>query len=85
MLIDVDEGAYGVVFPDIPGFGAMGGTLDETLLNAKSALLDYTIEAERDGEELTPPSSVRSIEVPAGNKVVSIPLASHPAEAFALD
>ena len=25
-LIDGDEGAYGVVFPDIPGVGAMGHT-----------------------------------------------------------
>ena len=47
-LIEGEEGAYGVVFPDIPGVGAMGDTVDEALLNAKEALLDYAIEAERD-------------------------------------
>ena len=47
-LIEGEEGAYGVVFPDIPGVGAMGDTVDEVLLNAKEALLDYAIEAERD-------------------------------------
>ena len=33
-LIDGDEGAYGVVFPDIPGVGAMGHTVDEALGHA---------------------------------------------------
>ena len=28
-LIDSDEGAYGVVFPDILGVGVMGDTVDE--------------------------------------------------------
>lgn len=84
-LIDGDEGAYGVIFPDIPGVAAMGDTLDEALVNAEAALLDYAIESEKDGEELAPPSPIHSVEAPIGNRVVSIPLASHPAEALALD
>ena len=59
-LIDGDEGAYGVVFPDVPGVGAMGNTIDEALLNAEDALRDYAIEAERDGEELAVPSPFHS-------------------------
>ena len=73
-LIDGSEGAYGVVFPDIPGVGAMGDTVDEALLNTKAVLRDYAIETERDGEELATPSPFQSIETPAGNQLVSIPL-----------
>ena len=73
-LIDGDNGAFGVVFPDIPGVGAMGHTVDEALLNAEDALRDYAIEAEKDGEELARPSHFRSIETPRGSQLTSIPL-----------
>ena len=73
-LIDGDEGAYGVVFPDVPGVGAMGNTIDEALLNAEDALRDYAIEAERDGEELAVPSPFQAIQTPTGTQLVSIPL-----------
>ena len=73
-LIDGDEGAYGVVFPDIPGVGAMGHTVDEALLNAEDALRDYATETERDGDELALPSPFQTIETPIGNQLVSIPL-----------
>ena len=73
-LIDGDEGAYGVVFPDIPGVGGMGATIDEALVNAEAALQDYAIEAEKDGENLIPPSPFQTIETPKGNQLVSIPL-----------
>lgn len=60
-LIDGSEGAYGVVFPDLPGCVAMGGTLDEAMVAASEALGDWinTVEASghvapaaRTGEEL---------------------------------
>ena len=73
-LIDGEEGAYGVVFPDIPGVGAMGHTVDEALLNAEDALRDYVIEAEKDGEELAQPSAFQSIDTPKGSQLTSIPL-----------
>ncbi len=73
-LMDGDEGGYGVVFPDIPGIGAMGATVDEALLNAEAALRDYAIETEKDGEKLVCPSPFQSVETPAGNQLVSIPL-----------
>ena len=73
-LMDGDEGAYGVVFPDIPGVAAMGRTVDEAMLNAEAALQDYAIEADRDGEALASPSPFQSIETPGGNQLVSIPL-----------
>ena len=73
-LIDGEEGAYGVVFPDIPGVGAMGYTVDEALVNAEQALRDYAAETSRDCEELAPPSPFESIETQDGKKLVYIPL-----------
>lgn len=73
-LIDGEEGAFGVVFPDIPGVVAMGPTIDDALVNAEQALRDYAIEAERDGEELAVASPFGSIVAPPGNQLVSIPL-----------
>ena len=73
-LIDGEEGAYGVVFPDIPGVAAMGRTGDEAMLNAEAALQDYTIEAERDGDELASPSPFQSVETPKGSRLVSVAL-----------
>ena len=73
-LVDGEDGAYGVVFPDIPGVCAMGGTMDEALLNAEDALRDYVVETERDGDELARPSPFQAIETPVGNQLVSISL-----------
>ncbi len=84
-LIDGEDGAYGVVFPDIPGIAAMGDTVDEALLNAEVALEDYAVEAEIDGDRLAVPSPLQSIKAPVGNRLVSIPLLRSRAEAFASD
>ncbi len=73
-LIDGEEGAYGVTFPDLPGIVAMGNTIDAALINAEEALRDYTIEAEKDGETMTPPGALEGVVVPNGQALVSIPL-----------
>lgn len=73
-LIDGEEGAYGVIFPDLPGVCAMGATVADALRNAAAALQDYALEAERDGEPLALPSVMQSITPPAGNRLVSVPL-----------
>ena len=75
-LIDGQEGAYGVIFPDIPGVCAMGVTVADALGNAAVALQDYALEAERDGEDLALPSAMQSITPPDGNRLVSVPLQS---------
>ena len=72
--IDGKQGAYGVSFPDLPGIVAMGTTVDETLLHAEEALRDYVIETERDGEPITPPTSIEEIETPHGYTLVCVPL-----------
>ena len=73
-LIDGEDGAFGVVFPDIPGVVAMGSTIDEALINAEAALRDYAVETERDGDELVDASPVQFVKTPPGNQLVSIPL-----------
>lgn len=73
-LIDGEEGAYGVAFPDLPGIVAMGETLDEALVNAEESLRDSAVEGENDGLELAPPSAIENVTVPSGSALVSIPL-----------
>ena len=71
---------YGVWFPDIDGIGAMGYTIDEALINAGEVLLDYAIEAERDGRTLAVPSALEDVEVPAGCELTTVPLIYTPRE-----
>ena len=78
-LIDGEPGAFGVVFPDIDGIGAMGETVEEALENAKAVLLDYAIEMGRDGLPLATPSSPEAVTVPEGNQLTSVPLDMAPA------
>ncbi len=73
-FVDGREGAYGVVFPDLPGCVAMGYTVEDALVNAEDALRDYTLDVEEDGEVLPGPSPFQSIDVPKGSQLVSIPL-----------
>ena len=72
--IDGEQGSYGVSFPDLPGIVAMGTTVDEALLHAEEALRDYMIETERDGQPITPPTSIENIKTPNGHTLVSVPL-----------
>ena len=73
-IIDGEQGAYGVVFPDLPGIAAMGETVAEALANAKEVLRDYAIETEQDGDDLVAPSSMDAVEIGAGERLVSVPL-----------
>ena len=73
-LLDGKKGAYGVVFPDIPGIGAMGSTINEAMANAEEVLRDYAMEAQKDGEELAIPSPLEAVETPPGNTLVSVRL-----------
>ena len=73
-LVDGEADAYGVVFPDIPGVGAMGYTVEEALANASEVLSDYAIEMENDGQPLAAPSALEDVEVPEGCTLTSIQL-----------
>ena len=73
-LLDGSEGAYGVVFPDLPGCLAMGQTVDDALLNAEDALRDYVTEMLKAGRNVQEPSALETIETPAGTRLVLVPL-----------
>ncbi len=64
VFIDGEEGAYGVVFPDLPGVVAMGTDITEALHNAAQALADAAREAEEHGEPLAPPSPASALKPP---------------------
>ena len=40
-LIDGEDGAHGMVFPDLPGCAAMGNSIDDTLRATSEALGDW--------------------------------------------
>ena len=81
-LIDGKAGAYGVIFPDLPGCTAMGKSIDQALVNAMAAMRDWvevTLEA---GEALPAPRPVEilreEVEVRRalreGSTIASVPL-----------
>ena len=73
-IIDSQNGAYGVVFPDLPGVVAMGETVEEAIAHAGEALLDYVVEAEAHGDEIISPCRPENVGTSAGQTLVSIPL-----------
>jgi len=56
-LIDGGPGAYGVVFPDLPGCTAMGATVEQTMAAASEALADWVSTVESIGRPVPRPKS----------------------------
>jgi predicted RNase H-like HicB family nuclease len=71
-LIDGGPGAYGVVFPDLPGCTAMADTVDQAMTAAADALGDWINTVEVGGNAIPVP---RSAEALRGDKEVSEALA----------
>jgi predicted RNase H-like HicB family nuclease len=61
VIIDGKAGAYGVVFPDIPGCVAMGRSMDAVLANAGDVLRDWFELAEKHGEKVPPPRALEKL------------------------
>ena len=74
VLIDGEAGAYGAVFPDLPGCVAMGYTMDDVVRNAEDAMRDWIAGMEANGQRVPDPSPLSSITVPEGNTLTSISL-----------
>lgn len=60
-LIDGKVGAYGVVFPDLPGCTAMGKAMDEALSNAAEALRDWVAVTEGGGGKIPAPRALETL------------------------
>ena len=71
-LIDGEAGAYGAVFPDLPGCVAMGCSMDEVVRNAEGAMRDWIASMESNGQNVPEPSPLAAITVPPGNTLTSI-------------
>lgn len=53
-----DTQAYGVEFPDVPGYFSAGDTLDEAILNAHEALAGYMEFLFEEGDAVPEPGSI---------------------------
>jgi predicted RNase H-like HicB family nuclease len=81
-LVDGKAGAYGVVFPDLPGCTAMGKTMDEALSNAASALRDWVEVTEEMGGSIPAPRALETLRKDAevkealaeGASIATVPL-----------
>lgn len=62
-LIDGEPGAYGVVFPDLPGCTAMAATLDQAMMSATAALGDWVRTVRNGGSVVPAPRSAAEIRV----------------------
>lgn len=71
-LIDGEDGAYGVVLPDLPGCVAMGSTVEEALANAAEALRDWIDSMADAGQPVADPSSLETVAVPEGSKLTFV-------------
>lgn len=60
-LLDGSDGAYGVVFPDLPGCTAMGDTVADVLRNAQEAARAWSEAIEARGETVPAPRSPDAI------------------------
>lgn len=81
VLIDGEAGAYGVVFPDLPGCAAMGATVDEAIANASEALRDWMETFTEDGGAPPEPRPTAAIlddaeiraDLSSGAQLASVP------------
>ena len=60
-LIDGKAGAYGVVFPDLPGCTAMGATLDAAIANAAEAMRDWADVTQEEGGSIPAPRALEAL------------------------
>lgn len=60
-LIDGSPGAFGAIFPDLPGCTSGGATMEEVYRNAIEAARLWVDDAIADGEELPKPRDLQSL------------------------
>lgn len=61
VLIDGEAGAYGVIFPDLPGCTAMGETIDEALKHAAESLRRWVETTSARGKDIPEPRAPDAI------------------------
>lgn len=61
-LLDGVEGAYGIVFPDLPGCTAGGDTIADVTSNAIAAVREWILDAREDNEEIPRPRDMAALK-----------------------
>jgi predicted RNase H-like HicB family nuclease len=65
VIVEKANGNYGAHAPDLPGCGALGGTVEETLRNMKRAMQMHIDAMVADGESVPEPTTLADyVEVP---------------------
>jgi predicted RNase H-like HicB family nuclease len=91
-IVDGEKGAYGIVFPDLPGCTSMGETIDQVVRNAVEAVRMWVEDALSDGEAVPEARTIDDLmrereireDVSKGAVLVAVPLlmdAGRPAKA----
>jgi predicted RNase H-like HicB family nuclease len=62
-LVDGEPGAYGVVFPDLPGCLAGGATVEEAVADAAKVMPEWAGAVEAGGGEVALPRSFEDLKV----------------------
>ena len=81
-LIDGQAGAYGIVFPDLPGCAAMGKTIEAAIANAGAAMRDWAEVTLEMGGVLPDPRALEELRQDAdvvaalaeGSTLASVPM-----------
>jgi len=60
-IVERDQQAYGVVFPDLPGCVSVGATAQEAAVNAEEALSGHLAVMLEHGDDPPPPSDIDAI------------------------
>ena len=61
-LLDGVEGAYGIVFPDLPGCTAAGETIADAVTDAIEAVREWILDAREDGEAVPEPRDMAALK-----------------------
>jgi predicted RNase H-like HicB family nuclease len=65
IVVEKANGNYGAHAPDLPGCGALGETVEETLQNMKRAIEMHLTAMHEDGDAIPEPSTIADyVEVP---------------------
>ena len=81
-LVDGNAGAYGVIFPDLPGCTAMGATMDSAIANAADAMRDWMDVTSECASSIPAPRPLEVLRLDAevtaalaeGSSLASVPL-----------
>jgi predicted RNase H-like HicB family nuclease len=70
VVVEKANGNYGAHVPDLPGCGALGDTVEETLQNMKLAIEMHVRGMQEDGDAIPEPSTIgQYVEVQGPSKV----------------